>query len=957
MTDTRANSYGNTSHAPVVPPDDWPEKGDYVNALQNPQCCFDDKWLKESVVECRRQIIQGKELLMPQARNGAFASLFRLNHADGTASALRVFHTEPPTGEKIRRLEVISQHLNGLGSKRPSFLLKFNYVPNGIFCKGAWRPIQTMEWLNGKPLGTWYEERMRAKDYSVIRTMADHWQKLVYSLQDLKIAHGDLQHGNVMVRQDNTPVLIDYDGMCVPKLVEKPLLPCKEFGLPGYVHPKRNEAPLHLDLDHFPAWIILIALRATAADPRLFKTFVEDPEIESLLFTQDDIHKPESSKLWPALFKSPDPEVPGWAADLRACLDRPFAEIPPFQSDPTAKLVDLCKAVEADWEAIDAEANRLTKLRKPLPSNHAVQAKVSDARKRITAREKLRAALLTAEASTDPRPIAALFDPEVFKNWPRQQPLVQAAMDACARAKILVELESAASTSTDGRRLVEVWDRHRTVLARCVPAQMLGQQAEAWRKRIQAAKEYSDALAVQPVVEKRIATAWTHVLSAGPPHPSITQTEKSRGETAIARSAALEELRSIPPESRSLTEPIDRKLVTLWNKNQVVLNGCAEASGYPARVASAASRLGILKAVESAVQRGAKDSDIVAVAEPLPPQYEFDLRERVSKAREGELQFAGLKKLLEQPGVSDLALAKEWMKVKTAHPRQAALLDQNRLDRCNLALLRSKIIKEFEAAIQQVQAPYELDKRLIAIWQAGKAKVAESVDLNRFKRKIILANARLKALEVLKSAVNTQNLSAIRGAFAAPGIPGFAEYPPVVEIRPQIDNLIRLANWLDELRRKLETCGENSGFPLTPADLENLRQAGPKLEPPTRNEVLRLIRERLWPAVKLAAHSGPPLVSSGPNLTAKVRWTWTGMDLISWFEVATSPSPLSEPSQAARDRIGKCRPEDHARNGGGRDVALRKGESQYVNIWPVLDLRWAIVHGPPIHIGPIRTRG
>ena len=240
MTSTGQNSGGKISHTSAAPSGDWPGIGDYVNALQNTQTCFVDRRLMESVIDGRRQVIQGKELLTPQARNGAFASVFRLNHADGTATALRVFHTKPQSEENVKRLHAISQHLNGLGAKRPSFLLKFNYEPQGIFCMGAWRPIQTMEWVDGKPLGTWYEHQMRAKNYGVMRSMADHWQKLVYALQDLKIAHGDLQHGNVMVRTDNTPVLVDYDGMCVPKLVEIPPLPCLEFGLPEYVHPKRN---------------------------------------------------------------------------------------------------------------------------------------------------------------------------------------------------------------------------------------------------------------------------------------------------------------------------------------------------------------------------------------------------------------------------------------------------------------------------------------------------------------------------------------------------------------------------------------------------------------------------------------------------------------------------------------------------------------------------------------------
>ncbi len=193
-------------------------------------------------------------------------------------------------------------------------------------------------------------------------------------------------------RDDHTPVLVDYDGMCVPNLISDPPKPCFEFGLKGYVHPCRDTESLSLNLDHFPAWVILIALRASAADPGLFQRFVEEPEIENMLFSAADMANPAASKLWPELFKSPDAEVRSWAKDLHVCLDRPFVLIPPFQTDPFSSLVELCAAPESDWEAIQIEAERITSGGKPLPLSLSlpIRTKVETAKKKIASRAALR---------------------------------------------------------------------------------------------------------------------------------------------------------------------------------------------------------------------------------------------------------------------------------------------------------------------------------------------------------------------------------------------------------------------------------------------------------------------------------------------------------------------------------------------------------------------------------------
>ena len=56
-------------------------------------------------------------------------------------------------------------------------------------------------------------------------------------LERAGIAHGDLQHGNIFVVDDELK-LIDYDGMFVPRLAG-----CRsnELGIEHYQHPQRKE--------------------------------------------------------------------------------------------------------------------------------------------------------------------------------------------------------------------------------------------------------------------------------------------------------------------------------------------------------------------------------------------------------------------------------------------------------------------------------------------------------------------------------------------------------------------------------------------------------------------------------------------------------------------------------------------------------------------------------------------
>ena len=120
--------------------------------------------------------------------------------------------------------------------------------------------------------------------------MADRWLEAVQELADASVAHGDLQHANVMVTPAGEVKLVDYDGMCVPALVGRRNL---EVGVEPYQHPDRNATTLlSLDLDNFSALVIYVALRALAIQPALWLKYVEQPGYDKLLFRREDFQAP-----------------------------------------------------------------------------------------------------------------------------------------------------------------------------------------------------------------------------------------------------------------------------------------------------------------------------------------------------------------------------------------------------------------------------------------------------------------------------------------------------------------------------------------------------------------------------------------------------------------------------------------------------------------------------------------
>src|SRR5262249_46022568 len=144
------------------------------------------------------------------------------------------------------------------------------------------------------------------KDVSILRHLGEQWLSLCHALHEAEIAHGDLQHGNILVTDAEEIKLIDYDGMIVPNVVG---LENHEIGHRHYQHPTRETengiTPENFGaIDNFSSIVIGVSLLALSVDPSLWaKTQAGE---ENLLFRDTDFRAPEKSATFDLLLHHAD---------------------------------------------------------------------------------------------------------------------------------------------------------------------------------------------------------------------------------------------------------------------------------------------------------------------------------------------------------------------------------------------------------------------------------------------------------------------------------------------------------------------------------------------------------------------------------------------------------------------------------------------------------------------------
>lgn len=277
----------------------WPTMSDYQDALQNPRLSFCDSELMRGAPVTDR-------LGLPKPVTGGFASVYQVD-CTGRKWAVRCF---------LRYHQDLEQRYASIGKYLQDaslpYTVGFQFLRRGVKVQGQWYPVLKMEWVDGEPLNA-YVERNR-KDSQAMGRLAEQFARMTKDLRRTGVAHGDLQHGNIMVVGGSLK-LVDYDGMFVPPLRG---MPSHELGHPNYQHPRRSERDFGPYLDNFSEWVIHLSLLALSVQPGLWEAAGAGDE--QLLFSQKDFIDPRSSRVLRALAEVQDETLRQISATFRSVL-------------------------------------------------------------------------------------------------------------------------------------------------------------------------------------------------------------------------------------------------------------------------------------------------------------------------------------------------------------------------------------------------------------------------------------------------------------------------------------------------------------------------------------------------------------------------------------------------------------------------------------------------------------
>src|ERR1700677_4102105 len=192
------------------------------------------------------------------------------------------------------------------------FVSGTTWLDSAIRVNGATWPVLQMGWIDGRTLNEYVDFLVTGSNAAALATLAARWREMVALLQNSEFAHGDLQHGNVMVDQEGTLRLVDFDGVWIPQLASH--APPTEYGHPNYQHPGLHEWDRWLDT--FSALVIYLSLVALSKDPALWLALYNS---KNLLFSRTDFLAPYETEVWKQLAALRDPQVDELTRRLKEC--------------------------------------------------------------------------------------------------------------------------------------------------------------------------------------------------------------------------------------------------------------------------------------------------------------------------------------------------------------------------------------------------------------------------------------------------------------------------------------------------------------------------------------------------------------------------------------------------------------------------------------------------------------
>lgn len=281
----------------------------FQEAIQNPHLNLGDPELRQG-----RPVVN--QLGLPKPITGNFATVFTLTCDGAKRYAIKCFFND--FTDLRERYDAIHEYLE---SVEYPWEVGFEYLPRGIRVGGSWHPIVKMEWVDAVRLDRYIEQHLGQSN--AILEIVDKFAQAVKTLNETGTAHGDLQHGNILVMKSGDLRLVDYDGMFVPALAGRR---SHELGHPNYQHPSRSERDFGPYLDNFSAWVIYISLLAVAVDPTIWDRVGGGDD--ALIFKRQDFNGGIFSPGFGAIEATGNDGLQELAAQLRSAVSQDITKVP-----------------------------------------------------------------------------------------------------------------------------------------------------------------------------------------------------------------------------------------------------------------------------------------------------------------------------------------------------------------------------------------------------------------------------------------------------------------------------------------------------------------------------------------------------------------------------------------------------------------------------------------------------
>ena len=218
---------------------------------------------------------------LPVMTSGNFAVVFKMKDEQrGKFYAVKCF-----TKEQEGRAEAYREISKELKDVSSPYLVSTQYLEKELFVDTGQTtetefPVLLMDWVEGMTLDKYLRENL--DDKYALEMLAYRFSQLAQWLIPQPFAHGDLKPDNILVCEDGSLVLVDYDGMYVPAMKGQK---ARELGSPDFRHPLRTENDFDEHIDDFPLSLILLSLKAISLNPHLLEEYGAP---DRLLFSKND---------------------------------------------------------------------------------------------------------------------------------------------------------------------------------------------------------------------------------------------------------------------------------------------------------------------------------------------------------------------------------------------------------------------------------------------------------------------------------------------------------------------------------------------------------------------------------------------------------------------------------------------------------------------------------------------